>query len=195
MRCITVQHIAVLDELNTTGVYHADISRVAPNLVAPYQKIMQFYQFEHCPIFLSVVGRRAEMYGARTGRDYVALEFEVPDDIAKYQDYYDWCDLIFWVESPKEFDPENFNAKLNIHTVEDYANFVFRTGTIDTWRAVQAVVPELRKEWLLYTTRDLHKLEDRHIGSGGANMLLPLSSYGKVDTINEPDLHSNVFNL
>lgn len=170
MRLITIQHKTVLDSLNTTGVYKANINRVSPNLSKPYRFMMSEYGYNTCPIFLAIEGRYAEMFGAKTEHDCIALELDIPDNLVKIQDYYDWADVIFYMEYPEEFSDDP-------NEVYEFAKETLHQTSFKLKRALQATVSELRKEWLINTLPCPDLLIRKHVGSGGRDILQPLHCY------------------
>lgn len=156
--------------LNTTGVYQADINRISPNLARPYRFMMSEYDYNTCPIFLAIEGHYAEMYGAKTKPDCIALEFDIPDALVKKQDYYDWTDVIFFMEYPEEYST-------NKNDVYEYARQVLHQNEFEQKRALQATVSELRQEWLIDTLPCPDLLIKKHVGSGGRDILQSLHNY------------------
>ena len=175
MRLITIQHKSVLDTLRKDGVYRAYAKFIPENLIEPYEFMMQTYQYSHPPIFLNKVGQRCEFYGASTGPDYIAIEFEIPDNLVSHQRYYDWVDFIYFTESPNEF-PDSYNTNI-FPTVKSFGKYVLtNTEEISKDHAYQFTVSELRAEWIRDIADDTTKLEI-HNGSGGSYVLKPLSEY------------------
>lgn len=163
MKLITVQHENVLATLNCGNTYTADISRVSDNLIEPYKRMMSKYNYTSAPVFCGVVGRKTEFYGAKL-EDTIILEIEVPDDLVNLQVYYDWSDVIFFMEIPEEW-----NGTISLEQfIRDTLNGV---NTNDDKYAIQATIPYIKPEWLLNSYKISDTFQTLHYGSGGANIL------------------------
>lgn len=174
MKIVTIQNKAVLNIINTEGIYKASYSRVSENLLAPYKALAKEYNYTSCPIFAGVVGKYCEFYGAKTEHS-VALELDIPDEEVSFQDYYNWVDVIYYMEASKEEFEETFNTAL-VPNIETYTKMVLN-DKVEPNRAVQATIPYIKKEWIINTLSDLTKFEETHVGSGGRDILNELNYY------------------
>lgn len=147
MRLITVQHRTVLEQLLNNKRYIADINRVPENRVKPYQYMQKFYNWEHCPVFCCLIGTRYSSGFGFNLDNAVILELEVPENIVKLQYFYDWSDVIYFMEFPKEF-PEVFDTKLN-PTIENFADRVLRCENQGSYDIFQATIPYINPDWLV----------------------------------------------
>lgn len=165
MKLITIQHASVLNLLKNNNTYYADFLRILDNksnLVEPYRLIMSHYNYSSVPIFCNVLNRRAEFYGANT-ENAVIIELDVPDDLVKIQSYYDWVDVIYFMEFPNELDGMN---------IDKFAKDVLEGMNVDDdRRAIQATIPYIKPEWLVGSYKLTSKFTDLHYGSGGRNIL------------------------
>ena len=80
MKVITIQHKEVLKRLLEKGSYKANKSFVSKNLLKPYEFASTFFGWDNIPIFLAPIGYKVEMYGAKMGSDYVAIELDIPKE-------------------------------------------------------------------------------------------------------------------
>lgn len=164
MKLVTVQNVEVVKQLRRGNTYYAELSRIEgeSNLSNAYQVMMGHYGYSHAPVFGCVVGRRAEFYGANLDNS-VLLELEIPDDVVRLQSYYDWSDVIYFLEFPYEWNGDDFDKFV--------ANTLNGFGTADMKCTVQAVIPYILPEWLK-EVYDLNvKFVDMHYGSGGCHVL------------------------
>lgn len=172
IRAITVQHKSVLNMLENNEVYRADINRVCDIRRAAYSLMMQTYGYQSCPIFLAPIGKRVELYGAKFTKDHVAIELNVPIGDVRIQEYYEWADLIYFLEWPDEFAPSIYQS------VSDFGKDVLlNTQAMDGRGPYQLSTESLRKDWIVGVLWDLDKLDELHNGSGGNNTLKELSFY------------------
>lgn len=106
MKCITVQNKNVLQQLLENSEYYLPDDRyfVGRNRKDAYEFMKKEYRYSNYPIFLSPVGFKVEMYGADFSDSSVAIEFDIPDNMVHMQRYYDWCDFLYYSNSPKEFN-------------------------------------------------------------------------------------------
>lgn len=180
MKGITVQHKRVYETLIKKGVYRAEEKYVSENLVKPYKFMMNKFGWTNIPIFLGPVGYNSEFSGARFESDYIAMEFDIPDEYVKIQRYYDWSDFIYFTEIPWEFEGV-FDTK-KFPTLESWANTIMDisedlASAIEFKDPLQFTVPELRKEWLIDINSNLLKLDKKHNGTGGRAILQSLKRY------------------
>lgn len=177
MKVITIQNKAVLDILNKDGIYKATYDRVSDNLVKPYKALAKEYKYNYCPIFVGVVGKYCEFYGAKL-ENSVAIELDIPDDEIKLQDYYNWVDVIYFMED-NDYIKDEFKKVFDISKVpniETYTKMVLN-DLIEDHRAVQGTIPYIKHEWISDILYDLTKFEKLHVGSGGRNILNSLNMY------------------
>lgn len=178
MRCITLQHIEVYNTLLINGVYRASYDFVSENLIRPYKFMQRQLGFESTPIFLSPVSFYVEMGGAKTTGELMAMEFDVPSEYINIQRYYDWSDLIYFMEIPWEF--EDAANVTRFDSVEDWGKTILNINkqiTKECKDPLQVTVPFLKREWLVYKTRDIDKLVDEHYDTGGRKRLNRLNTY------------------
>lgn len=178
IKIITVQRKSVLDKLQNNGVYYSAAENYVKihksNLFEPYLFLARRYKYRHFPIFACVEGYRCEYYGIPEGNDLVLMELSVPENEINIQYYYDWTDLIYFTEFPKEWNTDE-NGSLD----EFQQNVLFGTffSNIDKERAVQCTLERFRSEWLVSSIPLTDKFNKLHNGSGGANILQGLSFY------------------
>ena len=174
MKVITIQHKEVLKKLLEKGSYKANKSFVSENLLKPYEFASTFFGWDNIPIFLAPIGYKVEMYGAKMGLDYVAIELDIPKEYLKFQEYYNWSDFIYFLECPDEFK-ESFS---NYKNVEDFGKDILDIKPNKSSKSpYQVMTSELKKEWITYILEDSSKLSERHNGTGGSNKLDFLKSY------------------
>lgn len=177
MRCITIQNKEVYNILKQTGTYRASLKRVfSLNLKEPYQLMMKEYNWTSAPIFLVPEGYNAEFCGAKF-KNGIAIELDIPDELIKVQCYYNWSDLIYFLENPNDFE-ENIPME---EWIKEILNIDINKITDE---AVQVTVEYLKKEWIIDTSEDIFKIKDMHDNSGGACILRPLEEY-KVKELTE----------
>lgn len=161
----------MLEEIQTNGIYKADINRAAPNHIDPYGFMMKTYGYETCPIFGAIIGYRVNFYGARLhDGDTVLFELEVPREFVHVQDYYDWSDVIFYMEEGEE-DP-----------YKEAVLTRFDNEELDNRRPLQATLPYILKEWVVSCTdneRHIETLIENHYGVDSGEILKELSYYQK----------------
>lgn len=174
MKVVTIQHRSVCDKLFKEGFFKADKSFVSENLIKPYEFASSFFGWDNIPIFLSPVGYKVEMYGAKNGNDYLAMELDIPEEFLKFQEYYNWTDFVYYMEVPGEFK-ENFYG---FKTVEEWGKTILDVK-LDKKLEVpyQAMVLELRSEWITFVLDDISKLSKKHNGTGGFDKLKILKNY------------------
>lgn len=175
IKCITVQHASVLKTFRRKDVYHATMDRVSENLKGPYEFMRNLYGYEHDPIFLCPVGHLANFYGAKLRPGSVALEFDIPEELCRVQEYYEWTDFVYYSEFPNEFkekfDPSAFP---DMKSYGEYVLTKLKPQDMPLKKTFyQITVPELRLDWLVDAKSDLKKLDDLH---GCANYDLELQS-------------------
>lgn len=174
MRIITVQTTDVLSKILTDGVYHAhhDPDKLN-NLAKPYQYLMETYNYQHWPIFGCPVGYKCEYYGANT-ENTAMIELEIPDDEVRVQSYYNWVDVIYYMELPKDWINEA------TYPLEKFFKDTLSVKNIDEIKdvyGIQATFQEIKKEWIIDHKPLSDKFEKMHIGSGGRDILKNLSFY------------------
>lgn len=187
MQLITIQNEKVVDVLKHENVYHADMTRVPANRVAPYQKMCEYYGWGFCPIFACEVGKPAHFDG--DWRNGVAVELNVPDEIARRQYYYDWCDVIYYTEFPAEFADSFDTAK--IPNLEVYIQRVFDFVDQGSYSDVQATIPIIKREWI---TRVSHKPLAVVEGASADKVLRSLTEYDPEAAEFGTSLRTSVFN-
>ncbi len=168
IKLITIQHKNVLKTLKENKVFYADLNRTANNLRFPYQKMMSAYRWNHCPIFAGIVGRYSEFYGAKTN-DSVLIELTVPDYEVKIQKYYDWTDLIYFLEVPSEW-----NGNLSF---EDFQEKTFHQKDFKKEDILQATINRIEPKWLSEYKEFSGKFFLEHFGVGGRNILQDITEY------------------
>lgn len=185
IKIITVQRRSVLDKLLADGVYFSTAENYVKihksNLFEPYQYLVKEYGYNHFPIFACVEGHRCEYYGIPYSRHYdskdsdiVLIELSVPEDKINIQYYYDWVDVIFFMELPHEWGIDhNFSFKDFCHKTL----FDTTLQNAEDHRALQVTLEEIRKEWLVDSMPITNKFDALHNGSGGSNVLQELNYY------------------
>ena len=140
MHIVTIQDRSVVKVLNYKNIHYARITDL-PELRAPYKLMQDFYKWRHSPVFGCVVGRKAEFYGA-TIENSAILTLEIPDKYVKLQSYYNWIDILFYLENPKKWDkPTNFD--------EYVKNTLNGKSTDNPNIEIQATFPYILPEWLI----------------------------------------------
>lgn len=174
---ITVQRKEVFDKALLNGVYYADtekyIAEKKPNLLKPYQYLIHEYGYRHCPIFGCPVKHHCEFYGADCSANSVLIQLSVPSNEIKVQNYYDWTDLIFFMEYPQEWQ--------NVYPLEQFFKDTLHRNNVQhpshTCRVHQITMDRIEKTWITDTSPVTKKFTKLHIGSGGSNILRPLYFY------------------
>lgn len=172
MNIISVQRKNVLDKILSENTYYADTEKLITerksNLLKPYQYLINEYGYSHFPIFGCPIGRYCEFYGADCNKNSVLIQLSVPDREIKTQDYYNWTDLIFYMERPEEWTCG--------YPLEQFFQDALRQ-TPSAHRAQQITVDRIEKAWITDTYPVTEKFTKLHNGSGGNNILHELSFY------------------
>lgn len=169
LKLLTIQHKDVLKQLLEGKIFYADIKRVPENRVTPYQDMMLAYHWDNCPIFAGVVGKRSEFYGARTN-DSVMIELAVPEEEVKLQNYYNWSDIIYYLEERWEWGGSV--------TIEEFEQQVLTQTQFKKEEVIQATINRIEPMWLFkYTDSVSKKFVHNHYGSGGRNVLKDITKY------------------
>lgn len=166
MKVITIQHESVLEQLMNEGIYFNDLLDVSENLKEPYKFMAQEYGYKHRPLFACPVGFKCNFYGAKA-EDSVGIILDVPEEFLRFQNYYNWSDLIYFMEIPNEF--EQLNTLYT--TLWEYGHCVLTEYSIDSLNknmVTQATLDEFRKEWVIETFSVTEEFLDRYSGTGGA---------------------------
>lgn len=180
MYCVTIQNKEVYNTLIKTGTYTASMSNVSDILRKPYKFLMKELGYKSCPIFLASVGHYAEFGGAKFNKESIAIELNIPDELLSIQRYYCWSDLVYFMESPWEFEEASNVEQFN--SVEEWGKTILNIKEqlvkADNFKdPIQITVPILRKEWLTDVTENTSKIEETHDGYGGRYKLERLSHY------------------
>lgn len=139
----TIQNKKVLETLKNNKIHYAKPVNFS-SLSIPYDKMMKHYHWNHTPIFGCAVNRYCDFYGAIL-EDSVILTLDVPDDLVKLQVYYDWTDIIYYIENPKEWKDK--------YSTYNFNNFI--KNTLDGYRTndpdaiIQVTMPYIKPEWLV----------------------------------------------
>lgn len=145
MKVITLQHKNVLKELEQNHYYIADIERVPDRRVDPYISMSQYYNWTTCPIFGCEIGKRAGIFNG-VCQNGIALEMNTPDSLVKQQYYYDWCDIIYFMEYPNEFaDVFDLHKIPNMKTL---CRLVYDFNNLGSYNLVQISIPYIKYEWI-----------------------------------------------
>ncbi len=158
---ITIQNKAVTFILDKYGIYYSG-KEPADNLKAPYGRMKAEYGYEHNPIFAGVVGQKCEFMGAKTDGS-VLICLEVPAIEVKFQNYYEWSDLVYFMECPDEW-----NGDISF---DEYVKNTLHKPNLGQHNAWQATLSCIKKEWVTGVYDIPETFISRHIGSGGANIL------------------------
>lgn len=175
-RIITVQQKWILDKILSDGIYYADtekyIAEKKSNLLKPYKYLMHEYGYEHFPIFGCHIGYYCEFYGANCDKDSVLIQLSVPADKIKIQNYYDWTDLIFYMERPEEW------INQDTYPLEQFFQDVLHQNDSEcSARVHQITMDRIEKAWITDTFPVTKKFSKLHDGSGGNNILHEMSFY------------------
>lgn len=169
MKLITVQHKNVLDQL-LTGKKYTATKKVLNYLQSTYDTLKKEYNYENNPVFACPIGRYSEFMGADIEGTYL-IELDVPDEFVKLQNYYEWSDLIYFSESPEDWDAD----LLDLHTFIQETINGYKTNSKED--IIQATLPYIDPTWVVSSHKITNKFIDKHIGSGGANILRELDYY------------------
>ncbi len=169
MKLITIQHKNVLDQLLSGNKYVAT-RKVENFLQSAYNTLKKEYNYENNPVFACPIDRYCEFMGASTEDTYL-IELDVPDEFIKLQNYYEWSDLIYFSESPEDWDSD----------IADLENFIKDTlngnRTEDKDEIIQATIPYIEPSWVISYHELTKKFINKHIGSGGNNILKEIENY------------------
>ena len=170
IRLITVQSKEVADSLLKGNIHYAR-KREDYFLQPVYNKMCEAYGYENNPVFAGVVGRRCEFLGAPREESYI-IEIDVPEELVKIQNYYDWSDMIYYTEEPKEWAMgSEYPLK------EFFKNTLEGKNTHKKSSVIQATIPYIDPNWVHDIIPLTEKFNDLHIGSGGNNVLMTLEFY------------------
>lgn len=176
MQVITIQHNSVLEYLKFENVYHAEMSRVPENRKPAYRDMCSYYGWGFCPVFGCEIGKPSHLDDGKWDNG-VAIQLEVPDTVARRQYYYDWSDVIYFLEFPDEFK-DTFDLT-KVPDMKTYEKLVFDFVDQGGCRDVQVTMPILKKEWITAVSYNpLAVIE----GSRYDDVLHPLKKY---DTLTE----------
>lgn len=167
MHLITVQSKHVLDILLQGKVYRS--AGAKGNLAQSYKYLEDMYGYSSAPIFCGKIGSLCEFSGIHTENAYI-LQLNVPNNYCKVQSYYDWCDVIYYMEDPEEWDSEELS-------LDTYISNVVEGNYIDDNTPVQVTIPYILPEWLIDYTPYTVKFDSMHNGSGGSNILKTIDFY------------------
>ena len=169
MKLITIQHKNVLDQLLASNKYIAT-RRVENFLQSAYNTLKKEYNYKNNPVFACPIGRYSEFMGADIEGTYL-IELDVPNEFVKLQNYYEWSDLIYFSESPEDWDSDLLSLK----------NFIKETlagnETESEDDVIQVTLPYIDPAWVVSSHKITGKFIDKHIGSGGTNILKELDYY------------------
>ena len=168
MKLITVQSKKVLNTLLDGKVFIAGKNQ--GYLADSYAVMQEYYDYDFTPIFCGKVGSLCEFYGITTTDAYI-LQLDVPDKFCNFQSYYDWCDVIYYMEDPEEWHHPDV-------TLDEYIDQVLAGDYIDPRSPIQVTIPYILPEWLDDYISYTGKFDRMHNGSGGNNKLHTLRYYG-----------------
>lgn len=146
MRCITIQDKEVLKILIEKKEYYTDRKPKHENLIEPYEFAKKIYEFRHMPIFLVPEDGIATFVGA-TLENSVAITLDIPDELIRRQFYYEWTDLIYFIENPEEFEDVFDTDKYP--SVEEYGKEILLNPIGDGYIETQLMVERLSVDWLI----------------------------------------------
>lgn len=160
----SIQNKQVLQTLLNNKIHYSDrnIYNLPDNLQKPYDRMSKHYGWDHWPIFGCEVGRYCEFYGA-IYENSVLLTLTVPDIIAKRQIYYDWTDLIYFMERPNAWESGSFS--------EFIKNTLDGKNTDKKTAIIQVTLPYIKPEWLVKYENISEQFIKDHIDSGGSYIL------------------------
>lgn len=175
MICITIQHKDVYEQLKSIGTYRSTGEFTAESLVKAYKFMQREFNWKSTPIFLAPVGYNVEMGGATFEYDYIAIELDIPPELVKVQEYYNWSDFIYFLDNKDEFR-DSFGDSFK--TVEDWGKTILDDVLDPTLNIpYQVCVEELRYEWVTDVSDYISIISDEHNNSGGNNKLKRLFEY------------------
>lgn len=161
MVLVTVQNKKVFDTLAHNAYYAPAVK--SDNLKSPYQMMCKHYKWDiTAPVFACVKGKYCNFFGCNTENAYI-LTLNVPDNIVKLQDYYNWVDIIYFTEFPNEWESSMSFTEFTAKTLDGL-------GTDDPRSTIQATIPYIRPEWLT-SYKPFTENFNKYIGSGGNTKL------------------------
>lgn len=191
LTCLTVQHQTVLNTILENGIYIASLDRTILLLQELYKKMMYYLNYINCPIFLGMVGRKTDMFGAAAfdtdehyktimHDGYCVMQFNIPDGQYNLQNYYHWDEVI------AHFDGNKYDCKLPNYvfngTIEDYIRYALIEEPPNRHDVTQVTTQVLLKEWLVDYTTDadiMNILCQEQAEDGGCNILHTIEDYRK----------------
>ena len=159
MQCTTIQNEKVLKMLIDNGEYYTDKKPMAENLIEPYEFAKKIYGFEHTPIFLVPSDGLATCIGA-TLENSIAITLDIPDEFIKEHYYYEWTDLVYFMENPEEFE-EVFDTDV-YPTVEDYGKEILLNPIGDGNLERQIMVEKISIDWVKAIETDTEAVFNRY---------------------------------
>lgn len=172
---VTIQQQFILDAILSNEVYYADtevyISQKKPNLLKPYRYLVKEYGYKHFPIFACPIGYCCDVSGAGVDKGAMLIQLSVPEDEIRVQKYYDWSDLIFYMENPNEWE-KNYPLPAFFHNVL-FAESLQSIGT----SACQITMEKIKREWLVDSKPLSQSFIDAHEWSWGNNILQNINQY------------------
>lgn len=156
MQLLSFQNKEVLKKLLAGETYYADIKRVSPNKVKPYEYMRSYYKWDHCPVFCMPCGSEGTRYGGAID-ECVLLGLDVPKGDVRIQYFYDWSDVIYFMEFGDEF-ATTFDTN-KFPTVNDFANLVMAGVDQGSYSIFQATIPCIKPEWLVGSLADEGQLK------------------------------------
>lgn len=172
MKCYTIQDKSILNILMVKKIYYTYRLPRDDNLKTAYEFAKNIYNFKSTPIFLVPAnGVPITVYGC-TLNNSIGLELNIPDKYLKIQDYYNWVDIIYFLD--KENRDEFYSVyNLNLYSnPEDMAKDVLLNSKISIERENQLMVEYLKYEWIvnIYDGLELCKMIDESTYNIAINM-------------------------
>ena len=164
MKILTIQNKDVLNTLKQNKIYYANRISLSENLKEVYTMMMNHYNYVNSPIFGCIIGRYAEFYGANI-ENGIILELDIPDQYVKKQVYYDWTDLIYFMEFPEEF------TSCSLELDDFMLDVLNGKNTEDLDKPIQVTFPHIDPKWLINSYEITNDFTSKYYGAGGQNIL------------------------
>lgn len=146
---ITIQSEKFLNDVLSNGVRYSDAKEYVrlkkPNLFKPYEYLVKAYGYNHYPIFACAVGYNFCFSGI-SAKNSIAIQLRVPINEIRVQKYYDWTDLIYYMERVDEWKECNKD-----YLFEKYCYDVMFSTNLDNIgdSECQITLERIRKEWII----------------------------------------------
>ncbi|MCI9077580.1 MAG: hypothetical protein HFH68_01480 [Lachnospiraceae bacterium] len=172
VQLLTVQNKHTKELLCKNQIYRNIGTYTKPNHVQPFKDLMSAYGYQYSPVFCLIVGLNGNCYGIpNRDTDLFLLELHIIEKYVRYQDYYNWTDIIYYSEYKSEWN-EPYSFEKYEHNVFHYYKSIAHINTI---RPIQATLPFIEPSWLknyILLPGNYTKQHDGHI-----NLVKPFKDY------------------